>query len=121
VGGAAATNVTVVNTERITRRQACIPRHRRRGGAESGRHLRNAVQAFSYRDTHLDFTGDLKSDILWRHATQGDLWLWPMDGATRTAETYVRAVPDTNWEIRGLGDQTGDGKGRPPVAQQGQR
>ena len=31
-----------------------------------------------------DFTGDLKSDILWRHATRGDVWLWPMDGAART-------------------------------------
>jgi hypothetical protein len=57
-----------------------------------------------------DFTGDLKSDILWRHATSGAVWLWPMDGAARTAETYVRTVADTNWEIRGVGDQTGDGK-----------
>ena len=57
-----------------------------------------------------DFTGDLKSDILWRHSTGGDVWLWPMNGAARTAETYVRTVSDTNWEIRGLGDQTGDAK-----------
>ena len=56
-----------------------------------------------------DFTGDQKSDILWRHATQGDVWLWPMDGAARTAETFVRTVADTNWEIRGLADQNGDG------------
>jgi hypothetical protein len=56
-----------------------------------------------------DFTGDLKSDVLWRHATRGDVWLWPMDGATRLSETYVRTVPDTGWQIRGLGDQTGDG------------
>jgi hypothetical protein len=57
-----------------------------------------------------DFTSDLKSDVLWHHATQGDVWLWPMTGATRLSETYVRTVADTNWEIRGLGDQTGDGK-----------
>jgi len=57
-----------------------------------------------------DFTGDSKSDILWRHATQGDVWLWPMDGPARTAETHVRTVADSNWEIRGLGDQDGDGK-----------
>jgi hypothetical protein len=57
-----------------------------------------------------DFTGDLKSDVLWRHGTQGDLWLWPMDGTARTAETHVRTVGDTNWEIRGQGDMTGDGK-----------
>jgi hypothetical protein len=57
-----------------------------------------------------DFTGDLKSDTLWRHVTQGDVWLWPMDGAARLSENYVRTVADTAWEIRGLGDHTGDGK-----------
>ena len=62
------------------------------------------------RAVPFDFTGDGKSDVLWRHATRGDVWLWPMDGAARTAETYVRTVADTNWEIRGLGDQNGDGK-----------
>ena len=56
-----------------------------------------------------DFTGDLKSDLLWRHATGGDVWLWPMDGAARIAESYMRTVADTNWEIRGQGDQDGDG------------
>ena len=56
-----------------------------------------------------DFTGDLKSDVLWYHATQGDVWLWPMDGAARTAETFVRTVAGTDWEIRGQGDQNGDG------------
>ena len=56
-----------------------------------------------------DFTGDLKSDVLWRHATNGEVWVWVMDGAARTAETYVRTVSDTNWEIRGQGDQDGDG------------
>ena len=57
-----------------------------------------------------DFTGDRKSDILWRHATGGDLWLWPMDGAASMAQSYIRTVPDTNWEIRGIGDFDGDGK-----------
>ena len=57
-----------------------------------------------------DFTGDVRSDALWRHATGGDVWLWPMDGAGRTTETRVGTVPDTDWEIRGLGDQNGDGR-----------
>jgi peptidyl-Lys metalloendopeptidase len=56
-----------------------------------------------------DFTGDLKSDILWRHATRGEVWLWPMDGAARLSSTFVRTVSDTNFEIRGVGDQNGDG------------
>jgi len=59
---------------------------------------------------HSDFTGDRKSDIFWRHATNGDMWLWPMDGGAKTSDEYVRTVADTNWEIRSLGDQTGDGK-----------
>jgi subtilisin-like proprotein convertase family protein len=57
-----------------------------------------------------DFTGDQKADILWRHATLGQLWLWPMDGTSRTAESFVRTVADLNWEIRGVADFTGDGK-----------
>jgi hypothetical protein len=57
-----------------------------------------------------DFSGDSKSDILWRHATGGDVWLWPMDGAGRTMESYVRTIADTTWEIRSQGDQDGDGK-----------
>jgi hypothetical protein len=56
-----------------------------------------------------DFDADGKSDILWRHATGGDVWLWSMDGPARTAETHVRTIADTTWEIRGLGDQNGDG------------
>ena len=62
------------------------------------------------RSAAADFTGDLKSDILWRHATRGEVWLWPMDGAVRTTETRVGTVADADWEIRGLGDQSGDGK-----------
>jgi hypothetical protein len=57
-----------------------------------------------------DFDGDGKSDVLWRHATLGEVWLWPMNGAARTSETFIRAVPDTDWEIRGQGDQNGDGR-----------
>jgi len=64
----------------------------------------------SLRPVLWDLTGDRKSDIVWRHTTRGEVWLWPMDGAVRTTETRVGTVADTNWEIRGLGDQNGDGK-----------
>jgi alpha-tubulin suppressor-like RCC1 family protein len=56
-----------------------------------------------------DVDGDAKSDVVWRHTTRGEVWLWPMNGAARTAEMYVRTVPDTGWEIRGVGDFNGDG------------
>jgi len=59
--------------------------------------------------TRGDFTGDLKSDILWRHATRGEVWLWPMDGAARVTETRVETVPDTGYQIVGTGDFNGDG------------
>jgi alpha-tubulin suppressor-like RCC1 family protein len=61
------------------------------------------------RSSGADFTDDLKTDVLWRHASLGEVWLWPMDGAAHTAETFVRTVADINWEIRGLGDQNRDG------------
>jgi len=57
-----------------------------------------------------DLTGDRKSDILWRHAGGGDVWMWTMNGATKTAESHVRTVGEPGWAIRGLGDQNGDGK-----------
>jgi hypothetical protein len=57
-----------------------------------------------------DFDGDLKSDILWRHVTLGEMWLWPMNGAARMGETYLGTVADTDWEIRGLGNQRGSGQ-----------
>ena len=41
---------------------------------------------------------------------QGDVWIWPMDGATRLSETYVGTVPDTNYRIQAAGDYNGDGK-----------
>ena len=64
------------------------------GGIDFG--LRTAARS--------DFNGNLKSDVLWRHESGGDLWLWPMDGATRLSESYVRTIADTNWEVRALGD-----------------
>ena len=57
-----------------------------------------------------DFDADAMSDILWRHNTLGEVWLWPMNGTSRVSESYVRTVPDTGWQIRSLGDQTGEGR-----------
>jgi hypothetical protein len=63
-----------------------------------------------HRATAIIVDDDGRRDMLWRHATRGDVWLWPMNGAAPTAETYVRTVADTNREIRGQGDFTGDGQ-----------
>jgi len=47
---------------------------------------------------------------LWWNAVQGDVWIWPMNGTTVLSETYVGAVPDTQYRIQAAGDYNGDGK-----------
>jgi hypothetical protein len=55
-----------------------------------------------------DFTGDHHSDVLWRHVSQGALYLWPMSGNVPQPESYVGQV-GTEWQIRSIADFTGDG------------
>jgi hypothetical protein len=56
-----------------------------------------------------DFSGDGRGDVLWRHATRGEVWLWPMNGTTVLSETNVATV-DPAYDIVGTGDYNGDGK-----------
>jgi hypothetical protein len=46
-----------------------------------------------------DYDGDGKADILWHHATAGDVWVWLMNGAVKQAEHYVGRVADTGYRI----------------------
>jgi hypothetical protein len=46
-----------------------------------------------------DMDGDGKSDLLWRDAIGGDVWLWPMDGATRLSRTWVATAPVVGYQI----------------------
>ena len=46
-----------------------------------------------------DFSGDGKADLLWRHATRGEVWVWLMDGAVRLSENYVATVPEVQYQI----------------------
>ena len=46
-----------------------------------------------------DYHGDLKADILWHHATRGEVWMWLMDGTTRRSEAQVGTVPDVGYQI----------------------
>jgi hypothetical protein len=58
-----------------------------------------------------DFSGDGRSDILWRNSASGENYLYPMDGTTiLPAEGYLRTVADLNWQVAGVGDFDGDGK-----------
>ncbi|OLE62277.1 MAG: hypothetical protein AUI36_10855 [Cyanobacteria bacterium 13_1_40CM_2_61_4] len=57
-----------------------------------------------------DFDGDGKADVLWRHATSGQNYLYPMDGtAIKPGEGFLRTVADLNWQVKGVGDFDGDG------------
>ncbi len=56
-----------------------------------------------------DFTGDGKSDILWRYATTGQNYLWLMNGKYIVDSGYLLTV-DLNWRLTGTGDFNGDGK-----------
>ena len=58
-----------------------------------------------------DFTGDGKTDILWRNRTTGQTSFWQMDGTAFQASTdLTSATTDTNWRPVGVGDFTGDGE-----------
>ena len=57
-----------------------------------------------------DANADGRSDFFWRHAVQGDVWLWLMNGASKMAELYINTVADPNWQIRALADFDSDGK-----------
>jgi len=59
----------------------------------------------------VDFGADDHSDVLWRNASSGENYIYPMSGTTILAgEGYVRSVADLNWKIVGIGDFDGDGK-----------
>jgi len=56
-----------------------------------------------------DFDGDGRSDLLWHHATRGEVWIWAMDETTRRSGMQVTTVPDTGYRVVGTGDFDGDG------------
>jgi hypothetical protein len=58
----------------------------------------------------LDYTADMKADLAWRNRSTGQVYLWPMNGATPTAFSPVATISDLNWRIVGQGDFNGDGK-----------
>jgi len=47
-----------------------------------------------------DFDGDGKADILWRHASTGQNYVYLMDGTTiKATEGYLRTVADQSWGV----------------------
>ena len=58
---------------------------------------------------NIDFSGDGKGDILWRHAINGQVYMWLMNGFTIFSQGPA-SIFDPQWEIKGVGDFNGDGK-----------
>ena len=56
-----------------------------------------------------DYTGDGKTDVLWRHVASGELWLWRMNGATLEAVTLVATI-SPSFAVVASGDVNGDGR-----------
>ncbi|HEX7151316.1 MAG TPA: N,N-dimethylformamidase beta subunit family domain-containing protein [Thermoanaerobaculia bacterium] len=61
--------------------------------------------------THIrgDFDGDGWQDLLWRHAVDGRMRIWRMQGTTLLASIDLPSEPGLAWYIVGVGDFTKDG------------
>jgi hypothetical protein len=59
-----------------------------------------------------DLNGDGNADLVWRHQTEGWLAVWYLAGCEVLNTQYlsINRVPNTDWQIRGVGDVDGDGK-----------
>jgi subtilisin family serine protease len=58
-----------------------------------------------------DFNGDGKADVLWRHASSGQVSAWFLDGINLSAGALIDAAqPDANWRIAGTADFNLDGR-----------
>lgn len=62
----------------------------------------------------MDLTGDGRSDILWRHSTNGSFRLWEMNGSTVVSASQLQSGGSnlsmgSAWRMEGAGDFGGDG------------
>jgi hypothetical protein len=62
-----------------------------------------------------DFDPDGETDILWHHASSGQVLLWYMNGSVLTSSTSTTppSLPDTDWQISAVGDY--DSNGHPDI------
>ena len=57
-----------------------------------------------------DHDRDGRADVLWHHATSGEVWVWRMEGTTIRDFLHVATVGDANFRVAGVGDYDGDGR-----------
>ena len=78
--------------------------------ASDGVHGRELWKVGFGKTVQRDFNGDSKADILWRHNTTGQLFMWLMDGINTIGYASPGMVSDLNWQIQQVGDFNGDSK-----------
>jgi hypothetical protein len=57
-----------------------------------------------------DFNGDGRSDLLWRNAATGSLYLMPMNGTSALPGSILYTEPRAEWQIVAVDDFDGDGR-----------
>jgi glucose/arabinose dehydrogenase len=57
-----------------------------------------------------DFDSDGDPDLVWRHATNGSVVFWRMNGTTLQNGVDLGNLPDNQWKIVAAGDYSGDRK-----------
>src|SRR5204863_130798 len=57
-----------------------------------------------------DFSGDGRSDVLWRNSATGENYIYLMNGLTIASQGSINSVSDQAWQVQGIGDFDGDGK-----------
>jgi hypothetical protein len=56
-----------------------------------------------------DFDGDGRTDLLWQHAGNGQLYVWLLNGLTLIKGVQPQSA-ETSWRVAGTADFNGDGK-----------
>src|SRR4029079_9050607 len=55
-----------------------------------------------------DLHGDGRTDLVWQHASTGDVRVWPLDGGPVSGPVLLDGEP-APWRMAGVGDLDGDG------------
>src|SRR5204862_460854 len=70
----------------------------------------NRIRKVIFHVARADFSGDGRSDVLWRNSATGENYIYLMNGAAVRTEGFLRTVEDPNWPVAGISDFDGDGK-----------
>ncbi len=56
-----------------------------------------------------DFDGNSRVDILWRNSSTGENTIWLMNATNVGSLAALPTIPDSAWQVGGVGDVSGDG------------